>query len=150
MAMSYMARPVKIFLIRYGLLGYVLDYCPLWLASLLHGSDLSLLVDGEAASPKDKKASVGGKTVDAASIEELSAVPAPRHIAAIMDGNRRYGKVGACMPAAAGAGCSAAERWRCVWQMKWGNALKGHWAGGDKLNEFTDWCSPPPPAAHPL
>merc|ERR1719502_1611985 len=33
-----------------------------------------------------------------------------------MDGNRRYGK------------------------MKWGNALKGHWAGGDKLNEFTDWC----------
>lgn len=101
MAVSYMAGPAKSFLIQHGLISHVLDYCPLWLASLLHGSDLSGLVEGsDGASGEQPKRE--GRQADAASIEELSAVPAPRHIAAIMDGNRRYGKVGM-----AGAG----ERW---------------------------------------
>ena len=92
-----MARPVKSFLIQRGLIGHVLDYCPLWLASLLHGGDLTLLVEGSDEVPEPKRVAAAAKVgpqADAASIEELSAVPAPRHIAAIMDGNRRYGKVG--------------------------------------------------------
>mmetsp|Transcript_44201 Transcript_44201/g.49884 ORF Transcript_44201/g.49884 Transcript_44201/m.49884 type:complete len:479 (-) Transcript_44201:36-1472(-) len=40
----------------------------------------------------------------------------PRHIAVIMDGNRRYGK------------------------QKYGNATKGHWDGSSKLVEFAKWC----------
>jgi len=42
--------------------------------------------------------------------------PVPRHIAVIMDGNRRYGRL---------------ER---------GNALNGHRAGGEKLRDFVEWC----------
>ena len=40
----------------------------------------------------------------------------PRHLAVIMDGNRRYGK------------------------MKYGNASQGHWDGSSKLVEFAKWC----------
>lgn len=40
----------------------------------------------------------------------------PRHIAVIMDGNRRYGKA------------------------KYGNATRGHWDGSKTLIEFTKWC----------
>ncbi|KAL3792030.1 hypothetical protein HJC23_011195 [Cyclotella cryptica] len=40
----------------------------------------------------------------------------PRHIAVIMDGNRRYGKT------------------------KYGNATRGHWDGSKTLIEFTKWC----------
>lgn len=40
----------------------------------------------------------------------------PRHIAVIMDGNRRYGR------------------------RKHGNAYKGHWDGGKVLVDFVDWC----------
>jgi undecaprenyl diphosphate synthase len=40
----------------------------------------------------------------------------PRHIAVIMDGNRRYGKA------------------------KYGNASRGHWEGSSKLVEFAKWC----------
>jgi hypothetical protein len=40
----------------------------------------------------------------------------PRHVAVIMDGNRRYGK------------------------LKYGNATRGHWDGSSKLVEFAKWC----------
>lgn len=40
----------------------------------------------------------------------------PRHIAVIMDGNRRYGKA------------------------KYGNPTRGHWDGSKTLIEFTKWC----------
>lgn len=40
----------------------------------------------------------------------------PRHIAVIMDGNRRYGK------------------------KKYGFATKGHWDGSKKLVDFAQWC----------
>ena len=40
----------------------------------------------------------------------------PRHVAVIMDGNRRYGK------------------------SKYGNATKGHWDGSSKLVSFAKWC----------
>lgn len=40
----------------------------------------------------------------------------PRHIAVIMDGNRRYGKA------------------------KYGNATRGHWDGSKTLIEFSKWC----------
>ena len=40
----------------------------------------------------------------------------PRHVAVIMDGNRRYGK------------------------MKYGSATRGHWDGSSKLVEFAKWC----------
>jgi len=48
-----------------------------------------------------------------------SDVPAervPRHVAVIMDGNRRYGK------------------------LKYGSVAKGHWDGSSKLVEFAKWC----------
>lgn len=48
-----------------------------------------------------------------------SGVPAdqvPRHVAVIMDGNRRYGK------------------------SKYGSVSKGHWDGSSKLVEFAKWC----------
>jgi len=41
----------------------------------------------------------------------------PRHIAVIMDGNRRFGR------------------------QKYGDSLSGHRAGGEKLREFILWCS---------
>ena len=41
----------------------------------------------------------------------------PRHVAVIMDGNRRYGK------------------------MKYGSATRGHWDGGKKVIEFWKWCN---------
>eukprot|EP00980_Cylindrotheca_fusiformis_P008018 scaffold1706_cov116-Cylindrotheca_fusiformis.AAC.21 len=40
----------------------------------------------------------------------------PRHVAVIMDGNRRYGR------------------------QKYGNASQGHWDGSSKLVEFAKWC----------
>mmetsp|Transcript_31192 Transcript_31192/g.63417 ORF Transcript_31192/g.63417 Transcript_31192/m.63417 type:complete len:451 (+) Transcript_31192:41-1393(+) len=40
----------------------------------------------------------------------------PRHVAVIMDGNRRYGKA------------------------KYGNATRGHWDGSKTLIEFAKWC----------
>lgn len=40
----------------------------------------------------------------------------PRHVAVIMDGNRRYGKA------------------------KYGNVSKGHWDGSSKLVQFAKWC----------
>ena len=40
----------------------------------------------------------------------------PRHVAVIMDGNRRYGKA------------------------KYGDVSKGHWDGSSKLVEFAKWC----------
>eukprot|EP01082_Thalassiosira_pseudonana_P007535 g6801.t1 g6801 contig23:1241444-1242805(+) len=40
----------------------------------------------------------------------------PRHVAVIMDGNRRYGK------------------------QKYGNATRGHWDGSKTLIEFSKWC----------
>ena len=45
---------------------------------------------------------------------ELDCVP--RHVAVIMDGNRRYGKE------------------------KYGNATRGHWDGSRILTEFAKWC----------
>jgi len=41
---------------------------------------------------------------------------AVKHLAVIMDGNRRYG------------------------QAKYGSATKGHWDGGKTLSNFIDWC----------
>ena len=40
----------------------------------------------------------------------------PRHVAVVMDGNRRYGKA------------------------KYGNAKRGHWDGSSKLVDFARWC----------
>ena len=40
----------------------------------------------------------------------------PKHVAVIMDGNRRYGK------------------------SRYGNASRGHWDGSSKLVEFAKWC----------
>lgn len=46
----------------------------------------------------------------------VSGSSVPRHIAVIMDGNRRFGK------------------------RKHGDALKGHWDGGQTLLDFVQWC----------
>ena len=47
---------------------------------------------------------------------EVPVDQVPKHIAVIMDGNRRYGK------------------------SKYGSAAKGHWDGSSKLVEFAKWC----------
>jgi len=47
---------------------------------------------------------------------EVSLTDIPRHVAVIMDGNRRYGKA------------------------KYGNATRGHWDGSKKLVQFCKWC----------
>jgi len=47
----------------------------------------------------------------------LSSGVVPRHIAVIMDGNRRYGR------------------------LVHGESLSGHKAGGEKLSDFVEWCS---------
>lgn len=83
----------------------LVEFSPNFIVTLFAGSEISALLDGPEATPDHQDASK----------DELAMVPPPRHIAAIMDGNRRYGK------------------------QKFGNALKGHWAGGDTLNFFTDW-----------
>lgn len=52
-------------------------------------------------------------------IFQESGVPesqVPKHVAVIMDGNRRYGK------------------------SKYGSASRGHWEGSSKLVEFAKWC----------
>ena len=46
----------------------------------------------------------------------VTADRVPRHVAVIMDGNRRYGK------------------------SKYGSVAKGHWDGSSKLVEFAKWC----------
>ena len=46
----------------------------------------------------------------------VDVVKVPKHVAVIMDGNRRYGKA------------------------KYGSAVKGHWDGSSKLVEFAKWC----------
>ena len=53
-----------------------------------------------------------------AAVEDLIKLPptVPRHIAVIMDGNRRFG------------------------MQKHGDALQGHWAGGQTLVDFIQWC----------
>jgi hypothetical protein len=50
--------------------------------------------------------------------EELPPKPekVPRHVAVIMDGNRRFGR------------------------MQHSDPLKGHWAGGQTLVDFVQWC----------
>ena len=47
---------------------------------------------------------------------DASTRTVPKHIAVIMDGNRRFGK------------------------LKRGDPLKGHWAGGQTLLDFVQWC----------
>ena len=51
-------------------------------------------------------------------VAELAKLPPliPKHIAVIMDGNRRFG------------------------MQKHGDALQGHWAGGQTLVDFIQWC----------
>ncbi|POM70487.1 Di-trans,poly-cis-decaprenylcistransferase [Phytophthora palmivora] len=56
------------------------------------------------------------KTARAAMLRDASEVKIPRHIAVIMDGNRRYGK------------------------NKYGAGVKGHSDGSKTLVNFTDWC----------
>lgn len=46
----------------------------------------------------------------------VSVSEVPRHVAVIMDGNRRYGNA------------------------KYGSATRGHWDGSSKLVEFATWC----------
>jgi undecaprenyl pyrophosphate synthase len=46
---------------------------------------------------------------------KLSNAPTVKHLAVIMDGNRRYGR------------------------SKYGVATKGHWDGGQTLCDFIDW-----------
>jgi Putative undecaprenyl diphosphate synthase len=46
----------------------------------------------------------------------ISQSKVPRHVAVIMDGNRRYGK------------------------SHYGSASRGHWEGSSKLVEFAKWC----------
>lgn len=46
----------------------------------------------------------------------VAVAQVPRHVAVIMDGNRRYG------------------------ESKYGNVSKGHWDGSSKLVEFAKWC----------
>jgi hypothetical protein len=53
---------------------------------------------------------------DTCSESGVDANHVPRHIAVIMDGNRRYGK------------------------KKYGNESQGHWDGSSKLVEFAKWC----------
>ena len=50
--------------------------------------------------------------------EKLPPLPSkvPRHLAVIMDGNRRFGT------------------------KAYGDPLKGHWAGGQTLVDFSQWC----------
>ena len=48
--------------------------------------------------------------------DPLSQDEVPKHIAIIMDGNRRFGRE------------------------KYNNALQGHWAGGQTLVNFTQWA----------
>lgn len=57
------------------------------------------------------------KNQDGAARESGVPLPqVPRHVAVIMDGNRRYGKA------------------------RYGSAARGHWDGSSKLVEFATWC----------
>lgn len=58
------------------------------------------------------------KSSEAAALSsQLEEGPGPRHIAVIMDGNRRYGK------------------------RVHGDSMSGHKAGGERLRDFVEWCS---------
>jgi len=56
------------------------------------------------------------KTLSGSTCSELVAGDVPKHIAVIMDGNRRFGRD------------------------KHNDALQGHWAGGQTLVDFIKWC----------
>uniref|UniRef100_A0A7S1SEG8 Alkyl transferase n=1 Tax=Alexandrium catenella TaxID=2925 RepID=A0A7S1SEG8_ALECA len=83
------------------------------------GGGWALLAAARAA------AEAAGVTTRAARHKKLDAVdddlgdegPVPRHIAVIMDGNRRYGR------------------------REHGSPLSGHRAGGERLRDFIDWCA---------
>ena len=80
-------------------------------------NDIEFFPGSEVLSEKEDCA-----RVDLRSDREMdreSGVPlddVPRHVAVIMDGNRRYGKI------------------------KYGNATSGHWEGSRKLLQFAKWC----------
>jgi undecaprenyl diphosphate synthase len=74
-------------------------------------SDSELFVE-----ERDEKARKELKSLESKRESGVDLQSVPRHIAVIMDGNRRYGK------------------------LKYGNATRGHWDGSKTLIEFTKWC----------
>jgi len=82
---------------------------PTWLL----GSLLSLSSGGR--SVQKKAVVVEGEGVEAVPSPCMNGPQPPRHVAVVMDGNRRYGK------------------------KMYGDGLKGHWDGGDTLSNFIDW-----------
>mmetsp|Transcript_6155 Transcript_6155/g.8866 ORF Transcript_6155/g.8866 Transcript_6155/m.8866 type:complete len:258 (+) Transcript_6155:2-775(+) len=65
----------------------------------------------EEVTRRDLLSDAGTKRQAAVSVDDV-----PKHIAVIMDGNRRYGKA------------------------KYGSATKGHWDGSRTLVDFCKWC----------
>ncbi len=75
--------------------------------------------DGDDAALAIREATVRTNLKSQSQMARESGVPpsqVPRHIAVIMDGNRRYGKA------------------------RYGSAARGHWDGSSKLVEFATWC----------
>merc|ERR1719356_103316 len=65
---------------------------------------------------RDEEARVELRKVEVQRESGVDECLIPRHIAVIMDGNRRYGK------------------------SKYGNTTRGHWDGSKTLIEFSKWC----------
>ncbi|CAM9578436.1 unnamed protein product, partial [Pylaiella littoralis] len=72
----------------------------------------AVLALDESQQIKRRRACKGGAQSDGL----LASTGAPRHVAIIMDGNRRFGRV------------------------KYSDPLKGHSDGGKRLGEFLEWC----------
>jgi len=86
----------------------LINLCPSWLLRAIMGA----LDEHEASNRAVREESQKQSVPDV----DLQSLPPPNHVAAIMDGNRRWGKE------------------------KYGNAIKGHWEGGEQLRRFYDWC----------
>jgi len=74
--------------------------------------------EGQSSILKEQYINRGTQLGVVSGSKALSTKPAkvPKHIAVIMDGNRRFGR------------------------QKHGNALQGHWAGGQTLVDMIQWC----------
>lgn len=65
-------------------------------------------------------------------VSQFDGMQVPKHVAVIMDGNRRFGRDR--------HSDSLQVRSCCQNQMKILNSMQGHWAGGQRLIDFVQWC----------
>jgi undecaprenyl pyrophosphate synthase len=98
----------------------VLALAPLWILSLSTLAVAVMLAKGMTGAALFKTKVTKCRTEDETRLQlqnRASSMPPPRHVAVIMDGNRRYGRA------------------------KYGDPIRGHADGGTTLGHFAKWCS---------